>query len=192
MRGPRIARRWRSIRATLASSRQAFEEVRRKWVSNWRGMNWLPGSCNPEKSMHISESGSIKGAKPLMSNGTGHSGRLLAQERKPGRSYDLYDTGSAVDVYVDGSSGLLLGSTVAKLRFHTVVDATPSDTGEGITETRHLKVTLNIPLPQFVEFVVSSAKSLSEHRDMILKVVDEQRENLNKNLPRIAIDGSDS
>jgi len=104
--------------------------------------------------------------------------RLLNSERAPGRNFDLYEGPSPIEVYVDGASGALLGPLVCRLQFHSVIDTTiPPDGGEQI-ENRQLKLTVIIPTPQCIEFLMNTLGGIAQNNQLILQGFEQVQKGL--------------
>jgi len=119
-----------------------------------------------------------------MAEGTDKS--LVAQERAPGRSYDLYEGSDVVEVYVDGASGAMIGPSVARMRFHTVTDASPLEGVAGeLLEKREVKLRVIMPTPTFVEFLLNSLKGVTDNKENLSVAAENQKTALLDILSRV-------
>ena len=113
-----------------------------------------------------------------------NSRRLLMSERAPGRNYDLYE-GTPVEVYVDGASGALLGPSVCRLQFHSVIDtAIPPGGGEQI-ENRQTKLSVIIPTPQCIEFLTNTLAAIAQNNQQILQGFEQVQKALISSLSKV-------
>lgn len=91
--------------------------------------------------------------------------KLLNSERARGRSYDLFDAIDRHELHVDGSIGAALGPSVSRLDFHRVGEVREGEGFEGEPlEIRERSVTVIMPTPQMIEFLVNTLNVIMLNR----------------------------
>ena len=93
------------------------------------------------------------------------SPQILTSERGPGGSYDLYQTTPPIEIFVDGTTQIMVGTFVTKLMLHTLTSINPE--GSNIVEKRRLAAVLSIPTVALLQTCTSALQLLATNRDAL-------------------------
>jgi hypothetical protein len=143
------------------------------------------GSCAACRACLGCPAGRARWGKAVMADGSRLAPKLISQERRPGRNFDLYDTGSATEIFVDGMTQALLGPAICRLDFHKVVKSEALPDSSEQLETRELHLRVVIPTLQMVEFLVSTLAGVKSNQAGIFEALNAQRQGLQTLLDRM-------
>ncbi|TAE59186.1 MAG: hypothetical protein EAZ87_10505 [Nostocales cyanobacterium] len=92
-----------------------------------------------------------------------------------------------LEIYADGA-GIMVGSTVSKLNFYSVVDISEDNDEKQIEE---LKVQIAIPTITLLKVCAKFLKQIKTDEQEIISIIDSNKEEIIKTLASLSLQDSD-